>query len=78
METRFDGWTKQLGADVPRRKVVRGLGGLTLGALSYLTARQATSATDVSIEGCHRRCRRRCVNRKPRCKENCVKRVCGT
>jgi hypothetical protein len=74
--TRFDTWTKQLGDDVPRRKVILGLGGLTLSSLGMLAAREATSAADVGIEGCHRRCRRRCENRKPRCKENCVKRLC--
>ena len=77
MNAQFDGWTKQLGADVPRRKVILGLGGLTLGSLGFVAGRGAASAADVEIEGCHRRCRRRCVNRKPRCKENCVKRVCG-
>ena len=78
MNAQFDGWTKQLAADAPRRKVILGLGGLTLGSLGIVAARSAASAQEVAIEACNRRCRRRCRGRKPRCKENCQKRLgCG-
>jgi len=73
LDNRFDGWTKQLGTETPRRKVVLGLGGLTLGAVSYLAARDGTAAA----KNCHHACRRRCENRDQKCQDRCERRLCG-
>jgi hypothetical protein len=69
MTDRFDTFVKQLAEPAPRRRVLLGLGGLTLGSVGFLTTREPAAA-----RSCGKRCRRKCKGRKPKCHDRCVDR----
>ena len=69
MTDRFDAFVNPLAAPAPRRRVLLGLGGVTLGSVGYLATREPAAA-----KNCHERCRRKCEDRKPKCQDRCVDR----
>lgn len=71
MDTRFDTFAKQIGEQATRRRVVRGLGALALGALGAAGLTRSASAQD-----CKQKCKDHCgdgqSNRE--CRHHCQNR----
>lgn len=72
---RFDALTKSLVTPTDRRRVLKGLGGATLGSFGLLAATRAGSAQVEPADDddrCNRRCLRRCRRRRgDDCRDRC-------
>lgn len=71
---RFDAFAKMLVVDTTRRRLLRGLGGLTVAAPAILASRQMGSAAPDPADVCERRCRSKCSQR---CKKPGAPHECG-
>ena len=71
---RFDSLTRQLSIETDRRRILKGLAGVTAGSFAFLAARQGGAAVEAADDDdrCRRRCLRRCRRRGlGNCRDRC-------